>query len=677
MFSHKRWALIAVIIMIATVALAACQPETVEKIVEVTRVVTEEVEVEGETVEVTRVVVEEVEVPVEVTAEVVEEPAGPINLVVCQAQEPDTLYTYGTDMLAAAPMAHAMYENSVTTLSFAFQAGAALEKLPSLADGDAVINEVEVNAGDRVLNAASEPVTLEAGVIVKNAAGEEVEFDGSTPIMMQQMAVDFNMAPDMVWEDGTPVTAADSVYSFNLAADPDTAEGKFNIERTASYEATGDASVRWTGLPGYLDSEYYIKFWDPRPEHVWGEFTAAELMEADISNRAPIGYGAFRVQEWIPGDSITMVKNENYFRADEGLPNVDTVTFKFIADTNQLIAQLLAGQCDIGTQDGMDTGQSPFLIEAEANGLLVPYFQTGTTFEHIDFNINPYGDYATTRPDWFEDARVRQAMTMCTDRQSMVDNILYGRSEVIHTYIPSVHPLYPEGLTEWPYDVEAANALLDEVGFVDSDGDGVREYSSAAGVAGADPAWDGTPFVVTLGTTAGNEMRQQLTQIFQENMVACGITVDLYYLPSNEWFADGPDGVLFGRKYDLGEFAWLTGVNPACELYLSSLIPGPAEEESPAGGNYLGWGGQNNAGYISPEYDAVCNAALASLPGTPEYDENHFEAQRIFSQDVPVLPLFLRLKVAAARNEVCNFGVDPTQNSELWNLNEIGLDSCD
>jgi peptide/nickel transport system substrate-binding protein len=274
-------------------------------------------------------------------------------------------------------------------------------------------------------------------------------------------------------------------------------------------------------------------------------------MESDISNRAPMGYGAFRVQEWIPGDSITMVKNENYFRADEGLPRVDTVTFKFIADTNQLIAQLLAGQCDIGTQDGMDVGQSPFLIEAEANGLLVPYFQTGTVFEHIDFNINPYGEYATTRPDWFEDVRVRQAMTQCTDRQSMVDNILYGRSEVIHTYIPSVHPLYPEGLTEWAFDVEAANATLDEVGFIDSDGDGVREYY-AAGVEGGDPAWDGTPFAVSLGTTAGNEMRQQLTQIFQENMVACGISVELFFEPSNEWFADGPDGTLFGRKFDLG-----------------------------------------------------------------------------------------------------------------------------
>jgi peptide/nickel transport system substrate-binding protein len=257
-------------------------------------------------------------------------------------------------------------------------------------------------------------------------------------------------------------------------------------------------------------------------------------------------------------------------------------------------------------------------------------------------------------------------MTMCTDRQSMVDNIMYGRSEVIHTYIPSVHPLYPEGLTEWPYDVEAANALLDEVGFVDTDGDGIREYSSAT-VENGDAQWDGTPFKVTLGTTAGNEMRQQLTQIFKENLVDCGVDIELYYLPSSEWFADGPDGVLFGRKYDLGEFAWLTGVEPACNLYITSEIPGDPEL------GFSGWGGSNNTGWSNPEYDVVCQNALGSLPGTPEYEDNHKEAQRIFSENVPIIPLFLRLKVAAARPEVKNFSVDPTENSELYNLYEIGF----
>ena len=481
--------------------------------------------------------------------------------------------------------------------------------------------------------------------------------------MMEQMVVDFTMKP-RVWSDGEPVTADDSVYSFEIVSDPDSTTSKYTVERTASYEATGDLTTRWTSVPGFLDSTYFVNFWGPLARHYLGGFTAAELLTAEESTRMPLGDGAFKIDEWIPGDSIRLSPNEFYYRADEGLPYLDSVTYKFIPDTNQLVAQLLSGACDIGTQDGMDVGQAPFLIEAENNGLLTPYFQTGTVYEHIDFGINSYnyGDDVAQgdpgwRPDWFEDVRVRQALTMCTDRQSMVDNILFGRSEVIHGYVPSVHPLYPAGeLTEWPYDVDQANALLDEVGYVDTDGDGIREDSAT-----------GVPFAITLGTTTGNEMRQQLTQIFKENMLDCGVDVELYYLPAGEWFADGPDGPLFGRQFDLGEFAWLTGVEPACSLYNTVSITGPEEE------GFGGWGNANETGWSNPEFDAECARAQGSLPGTSDYEEGHKAAQVIFSQEVPIIPLFLRLKVAAARPNVLNFGVDPTQNSELYNIYEFDL----
>lgn len=660
----KKWFTILATLVAFSFVLAACQSAE-PTVVEVTRVVTETVvetvEVGGETqevpVEVTRVVVETV--VVEPTEEPME--AQPKDLVVCMAQEPETLYVYGGSMLAMSAVLHSIFESDLTTLSYAYQAQG-LEKVPSLADGDAVINEVEVQPGDMVRDVTDTVVAWGEGVTVNNAAGEEVAFDGN-PVTMEQMVVDFTLKP-RVWADGEPVKASDSVYSFNVVGEPDTPTVKYAWERTASYEATGDLSTRWTGLPGFLDSTYFTNFWGPLPEHVLGGFTAAELLTAEESSRLPMGDGPFMITEWVAGDRISLVKNPHYYRASEGLPYLDSVTYKFIPNTNQLIAQLLSGACDIGTQDGMGSDQAPFLIEAENNGLLTPYFQTGTTYEHIDFNIDPVAEVASTRPDWFSDVRVRQAMTMCTDRQSMVDNILYGRSEVIHSYIPSVHPLYPgEGLTEWPYDVEAANALLDEVGWVDSDGDGIREHA------------DGTPFIVSLGTTSGNAMRQQLTQIFKENLALCGIQVDLLYLPAGEWFANGPEGVLFGRQIELGEFAWLTGVEPSCSLYGGWNVPGDPEALD-ENGNALypsGWGGQNNTGWRNEEFDAACQKAIGSLPGTPEYEEGHIEAQIIFSENVPIIPLFLRLKIAAARPEILNFNVDPTQNSELYNIYELDI----
>ena len=146
---------------------------------------------------------------------------------------------------------------------------------------------------------------------------------------------------------------------------------------------------------------------------------------------------------------------------------------------------------------------------------------------------------------------------------------------------------------------------------------------------------------------------------------------------------DGPEGKLFGRRFDLGEFTWSTGVQPRCDLYLSSLVPGTEGEtwvsiqdgEERTFG-ISGWGGQNNPGFANAEYDQACLNALGSLPGQPEYDAAHLEAQAIFAEELPVVPLFLRLKLAATRPDMCNFIMDPTANSEFWNIEEFDYGEC-
>ncbi|MCC6605241.1 MAG: hypothetical protein IT327_18685, partial [Anaerolineae bacterium] len=225
MLNKKRWAIFALVISLVAVALAACTPTTETVTVEVTRVVTETVVEEGQTVEVTRIVTETIVETVEVEPEVV---AGPKDLIVCMAQEPDTMYPYGGSMLAASAVQHAIYENNFTTLSYEYQARG-LEKVPSLADGDAVVESIEVNAGDVAVDAAGNVGPVAEGTSLVNSAGETVVFDG-TPVMMDRIVVDFTMKP-RVWSDGEPVKASDSVYSFNVLADPDTPASKFTVER--------------------------------------------------------------------------------------------------------------------------------------------------------------------------------------------------------------------------------------------------------------------------------------------------------------------------------------------------------------------------------------------------------------------------------------------------------------
>ena len=77
---------------------------------------------------------------------------------------------------------------------------------------------------------------------------------------------------------------------------------------------------------------------------------------------------------------------------------------------------------------------------------------------------------------------------------------------------------------------------------------------------------------------------------------------------------------------------------------------------------------------MNEEFDAACLRALTALPGSEDYIEGHKEAQRIFSEQLPVVPLFLRIKLAAHRPEVKGFVMDPTMNSEMWNIETLDLE---
>ncbi len=588
-------------------------------------------------------------------------PPAPKTLVICQGQEPDTLYRYGGSMLAASHILHAVYDGPVDSRTYSYQP-VLIEQLPTFDNGGAVLQKVTVQTGDKVLTVDDEVVELDpaAGHKIKpsgcRSADCAITFDG-TPVEMDQLVATFKFKEGVKWSDGEPLTADDSVYAFELAADPDTPIAKYGVERTASYVATDDRTVVWTAVPGYMDATYFVNVYEPKPRHLWQEqlgYTAKDLLEAPESSRTPLGWGAFVIEEWVQGDHITVQKNPLYYRASEGLPYVDTIIFRFVSDSNATVAQLISGECDIATQDTSLEDQAELLLKLEEQGVLKPVFQTGTVWEHVDFGINPVETYE--RPDFFEDVRVRKAIAHCLNRQAVIDTILYGRSIAISSYVPPEHPLYAEDVVSYEYDPEKGKALLEEVGWKDVDGDGIREAQGVAGIP------DGTKLEFKWQSTTAS-MRVQYMQLFQQDLAACGIKLNLENLSSREYFADGPDGPLFGRHFDMGSFAWLTGVEPACNLYVSWEIP--TEENA--------WGGQNDTGWSDPAFDAACRKALQALPGTADYIEGHKEAQRIFSENLPVIPLFLRIKLAAYRPEVKGFIMDPTENSEMWNIEAFDI----
>ena len=589
-------------------------------------------------------------------------PAPAKQRVVNMAAEPASLYLYGDSSLQAASVRHAIYENLYTSLSYDYQAQG-LGKLPSLADGDAVINTVTVTEGEVVLNASGDPMRLAPGLQIITADGSFLTYDGQDGVQMRQMVVDFTFKP-LVWSDGVAVTAVDSLFSFNIAADPNTPNDKTKIERTTNYEATGDLSVRWTGVPGFLDNTYFLNVWQPLPSHQLSRFTAAELLEIDETTVQPLSHGPFVVAEWEAGSHMLLTVNPHYYRADEGFPRVGEVLIQFEDNLEQNLAQVTAGNVDILTQDIFQSQPMQITADLIANKELSATFQPISVFEHIDFGINSADEYEETRPDFFEDVGVRQAMTLCTDRQRMVDELMFGQVDVLHAYVPDTHPLYPEDAFKQPFDPIAANTQLDELGFKDTDGDGIREFVEFE----EGEIKSTTPFSITLGTDSESLQRQRINEMFAEDMEACGIHVELYEIPVIDWYADGPFSPLFGRRFDLATFAWLTNIRPPCNLYLSSNVTGPEEQ------GFGGWGNVNATGWSNEAFDESCAMALAALPGTPEYVTYHQDAIRTFSEQLPVIPLCAQMKTAVTRPSVLNFKPNSTQPSALWNLFEIDVE---
>ena len=598
-------------------------------------------------------------------------PLPPKPMTICLGAEPTSLFLYGDDSLAATAVRHALYENLYTTLGYDHQPQG-LQKLPSLSDGDARIGFVTVNEGDLIVNSAGNVVFLVPGVQFVRGDGEFVTFDrslvgeGAEPLLMQQMTVDFTFKP-MTWSDGTPVTAADSVFSYEIATSPDLPSRHAKIERTASYEATGDLTVTWTGLPGFLDPEYFANVWTPLPQQQLGEFSAAELVAAESPAPQSLSNGPFVVDEWRRGEALVLRNNPFYYRMAEGLPHITELTIRFDLAGETAVNQIAAG-CDIVTHDAISLTQTPEILAAAEAGALNAMFVSNNIFEHIDFGINSWENYGdgerNGRPDWFEDVRVRQAITLCTNRQQIVDEITYGQSQILHAYVPDDHPLYPAAAQAWEFDPATGNGLLDEVGLVDTDGDGIRELVETD-LSNTIVAT--TTMSITLSTNSESDIRLRINELVAADLAECGIQVNLLDVNANDWFDDGPFSPLFGRRFDLATFAWRTGIRPPCGLYLSSNVTGPEER------GFGGWSNINATGWIDEDYDAACNAALAALPGTAEYASSNQEAVRIFTEELPIIPLFDYLKTAVTQPTVLNFQPDASQPSELWNLAELDI----
>ena len=592
------------------------------------------------------------------------------SLTICLGEEPNTLYPYGNLNAAARSVLSAIYDGPMDVKDYGYEP-IILEKIPSLEDKDAQVSPVSVSAGSKVVDSNGNVVLLNTGARVRPSGCRSdtcaINYDGSSSIQMDQMVVTFTMLKKLMWSDGEPLTSSDSIYSYTLASNEATPTSKYLIDRTQTYEAADDQTLQWWGIPGFIDPDYYTNFWMPLPEHAWKEFPPDQLVKIDVSSKLPMGWGPYIIDKWDPGKSLHFVKNLNYFRADSGLPKFNELTFLIIPDTDAAMSALVDGTCDVLDPSTRLDGQVGLLQQMQKDNQARLYTAQTNVIEWLGLGITPASyddgfDVKKDRPDFFGDKRTRQAIALCLDRQKVVDTVLFGLSQVPDSYVPSDDPLHNANVQTYAYNPASGNKILNDVGWIDKDND----PSTPRVAQNVTNVPIDTPLILNYYTTSATQ-RHQVAEILAQSLAECGIGLHVIYSSASDFYAPGPVGPLFGRQFDLAEYAiGVNGLEPQCTWFMSSQIPNESNH----------WVGTNVSGYKNSNFDTACQKALQTVSTDPEYT-SHQEAQALFASDIPSIPLYLRLKVAATRPDFCGFTLEPSASSALQDIENFDYEpSC-
>lgn len=267
----------------------------------------------------------------------------------------------------------------------------------------------------------------------------------------------FHLRRDVRWHDGTPFTADDVLFTVQAIQDADF-QGvssladlwrQVDVKRVDDYTVSFRLGKPFAPFLGYTTSGLL-------PAHLLADVPARELLEHSF-NTKPIGTGPFMVREATP-DHIVLAANP-YFYGDR--PYLERLEFKFYPDYESIFNAYQQGEVM-----GISRVQPPDLprVHREENLNLFSARLAGYTI--IFLNLQ--------RPV-FEEEEVRQALLYALDRQKIIDQILDGQGLVAHSPIMPNSWAYNERVQRYSYDVEKAESLLEEEGWVDADGDGVRE----------------------------------------------------------------------------------------------------------------------------------------------------------------------------------------------------------
>jgi peptide/nickel transport system substrate-binding protein len=453
----------------------------------------------------------------------------------------------------------------------------------------------------------------------------QLQLDGTFKLMLAEsvnvsddgLVHTYKIRDDVKFHDGQPLTAEDVVFSYNLYQS--TEDYPWMGDYTSYFEtmeATDNNEVVITLSEAIPNIDAQLVFLYVLPKHVWESQSGSEY-----DNVTAIGSGPFKMVEYKQNEFVHLAANTEYFA---GAPKVNEVIFQTFENQDALVQAIKTGQVDLITEMP-NTAVAGLKEDPNIEVVTGAPFSPGVTdiiFNQVTPENCPPDDGLCTGHPALLDRNVRLALAHATDKQKIIDVILLGLGTPGTTLLPDgLGFWYNSSIQDYEYDVAAANQILDDAGYMDTDGDGVREMPDGS-----------QPLTFRLNWPSDSIDAPRTAELLSEMWGEVGVTVEAQ--------AMDPDALTAAccPAFDFDIMIWGWGSDPDPNLLLSVMT----SAEIPSG--------SSETGYSNSEYDALFDQQAVELD-QEKRKELVWQMQQIVHDDVVYIIPYYAQSVQAYRKD--------------------------
>ena len=479
-----------------------------------------------------------------------------------------------------------------------------------------------------------------------NGGGADIEFKP------EEKKVIVTIHEKYTWNDGTPVTSADFLEYYKIIAHKDYTGVRFDADMrnvVGIEEYNKGESKEISGFKKLSDKKFEIHFkkfnpsilwgggipYEPVPSHKLKDIPVKEQEAHDITRKNPLSPGPYYIKEIVPGQQVVFEANPYYYK---GQPKVKKVIWK-IVPSSQIVAALQSGEYDLTVSLNADLYNKVKELKNVKIGI-----KDELSYTYIGFRLGKWDrekkEVVTDPNAKMADVKLRQAMGYAIDNNTVGEKFYQGlRRNATQLMIPAFKEYYDNSLKGYTYDIEKAKKLLDEAGYKDVNGDGIREDKN------------GKPFKIKFASMSGGAIAEPIANYYIQQWKQIGLDVELTtgrLIEFNSFYdklkADDPD-------IDIYQAGWGTGSNP----------------------NPTGFYGRNSAfnfcRFATPELDKILDKINSYEAVDKDYRAKAYkEFANYMFENAPVIPTMFRKGIVAVNNRVKKWDITPGSDFGLFDV---------